>query len=125
MVSPLDYLPFVRELLDGKTVSEVKIRTAISRTYYAVYLYAAEKYVQAKGNNASIESACKNHTRFLNELKDESDGRLNTIGNQIHELKRFRERADYEIKAYLNKSDAEGCLNQAHKIIQNIKLILP
>jgi hypothetical protein len=44
----------------------------VNRAYYAVYLYAADKYSQAKGNDPSIEAIIRNHARFIKELKLEA-----------------------------------------------------
>jgi hypothetical protein len=43
MIEPLGYLDFAKEILDSIPITEIKIRTAENRAYYAVYLYAADK----------------------------------------------------------------------------------
>ncbi|MBI3600935.1 MAG: HEPN domain-containing protein [Nitrospinae bacterium] len=119
MINPLDYLVFARELLDEGKDSEIKIRTAISRAYYGVYLYAASKYVHFKGDSV-FEEIVKNHSRFIKTLKTENDNLLNKIGNQIFDLKKDREKADYEIKKDITKSLAEKAYSQAQRIKDNI-----
>jgi uncharacterized protein (UPF0332 family) len=116
MIEPLDYLPFARELLD-KSTEEIRIRTAVSRSYYAVYLYAANKYGQAKGSDPEI---IRSHAKLISELKKEQSKLLNKIGNQLFDLKKDREKVDYEIKNDINKSFAEKSYSQAIRIKESV-----
>ncbi|HLA48532.1 MAG: hypothetical protein A2W77_05705 [Nitrospinae bacterium RIFCSPLOWO2_12_39_16] len=119
MINPLDYLIFARELLDEGKDNEIKIRTAISRAYYGVYLYATSKYVQFKGDSI-FEGIVSSHMKFIDILKKDNDKLLNKLGNQIFDLKKDREKADYEIKKDITKSFGEKAYSQAQRIKDTI-----
>jgi uncharacterized protein (UPF0332 family) len=120
MIEPLGYLDFAKEILDSIPITEIKIRTAVNRAYYAVYLYAADKYSQAKGNDPSIEAIIRSHARFIKELKLEASQPLQTLGNQLNDLKQDREKADYEYKANVSKNSAQKSYFQALHIKQTV-----
>lgn len=119
MINPLDYLPFARQLIDNSD-NEIYIRTAIGRAYYAVYLYAANKYLQAKNNAPEIQSIIQSHARFIFELKKEHNTLFKTIGNQLFNLKEYREKADYHVNITITKSTAEASYKQALRIKDNV-----
>jgi uncharacterized protein (UPF0332 family) len=120
MIDPLGYLDFAQEILDGNPLTEIKIRTAVNRAYYAVYLYAAHKYLLSKGNDASIESITRYHARFISQLKLESSQLLRKVGNQLHDLKQDREKADYEYKKDISKPSAVKTCSQALRTKQTV-----
>ncbi|MBF0555795.1 MAG: HEPN domain-containing protein [Nitrospirae bacterium] len=97
------------------------MRTAINMSYYAVYLYAASQYTKCKNNDPSIESAVKSHVRLILELKKESDDNLKKIGNQLFNLKKYREHADYDMSTPVSKSLAEFCYRHALRIKETIE----
>lgn len=124
MINPLDYLPFARQLIDNSNRDdEISLRTAIGRAYYAVYLYAGSKYLQAKNNAPEIGSIIKSHARFIKELKRDQNVLFNTIGNQLFNLKGYRETADYNINDEVKRRMAEASYKQALRIKDNLDSI--
>ncbi len=106
MIDPLDYFPFAKELIYDRNNNEIKNRTAIGRSYYAVYLYATKEYIQYNNNDSEIESVISNHQAFIRRLKNDSKRTFQKLGNQLFDLKRDREKADYRINSSISRNNA-------------------
>ena len=79
---PLDLLR-VAEFLAEHDLSEASLRTAVSRTYYAVLLAVSDELGVARGRNI--------HSRAIGEL----ERRDQRAGDQLQRLMRLRVLADY------------------------------
>ena len=79
---PLDLLR-VAEFLAERDSSEASLRTAVSRTYYAVLLAVSDELGVARGRNI--------HSRAMGEL----ERRDQRAGDQLRRLMRLRVLADY------------------------------
>ena len=122
MISPIDFIKLSKELLDSSSPNEAKLRTAIGRAYYGVYLNAAKNYATDKGFELS-DGRVRSHQRFIQELKGNPDKNLQKLGNQLFQLKRAREEADYDIQKDVNKSKAAINYSLALRIEKNINSI--
>lgn len=120
MFDPLNFLTLSRELLDGN-IEENYLRTSIGRSYYAVYLYAREKYAKSTMDN----SVYSNHAKLINDLKNRPEPTFRKLGNQLSDLKIDRESADYKINISINKTMAEKAYSSAERIKKTIEQIPP
>ena len=82
---PLDLLR-VAEFLAERDSSEASLRTAVSRTYYAVLLAVSDELGVARGRNI--------HSRAIGEL----ERRDQYAGSQLQRLMVLRILADYELE---------------------------
>lgn len=82
--NPLDFLQ-TAEFLAERDSSEAGLRTAVSRTYYAVLLTAVDSLGVASGRGI--------HNRAISELTRYDQ----PAGRQLRELMRLRVLADYDL----------------------------
>ena len=96
MIQPLDPLAFLKlaQELANRDEKEVRLRTAVGRAYYALFLIARDKL--------RIRARRDVHKKTINALKKRR-GYL-TTANQLDALKRLRLVADYELLPH-NKAD--------------------
>lgn len=85
-LDPLAFLELAQELAvqDGE---EVKLRTAVSRAYYSLFLIARQK--------TDVQARDKVHTRVVSAIKQRKGYRA--TGEQLDALRRLRTVADYEL----------------------------
>lgn len=86
MMQPLDPLAFLelaRELADGD--DEARLRTAVGRAYYALFLVGREK--------SGVRVKKDVHKAVVNAVKK----RHRSLGDQLDSLRRLRIVADYEL----------------------------
>ncbi len=114
-----DYLQLARELRDGAqgdALCEAKLRSAMSRSYYAAYMIA-RSYLEAKG--FTISDIRRSHELVWKEFK--RDRANKQIWDDGTRLKLNRIRADYRPHARCADHDAEKSLLFAEDIIQRIR----
>lgn len=114
MIKPINILAFAEELLGGNEPPETIIRTSISRSYYAAYHFAVRKYASAKGFTIR-QVIDMGHARFIKELRRDTNLLLVRLGNQLHELKLDREKADYDLESDITKPAGKKTLSFAIK----------
>jgi len=107
MFDPIDFLKLAEKLL---THDEAKIRTVISRSYYASFLYVREV---ASLGELKMPRVHREVIRFLY-------GRNPLAANTLHLLRRLRNSADYDLKRAFSISEAKLSINYAKKIISSI-----
>nr|MBF0220792.1 hypothetical protein [Desulfobulbaceae bacterium] len=122
MIEATDFLILSLDLIDSDSPNESKYRTAISRSYYAIYHMMAREYAVAKGLEVE-DSVISSHQRFIKELKDDSDAKIKTLGNQLFQLKQAREDADYKLKLDINKSKAKMNYTYAERMQKTINSV--
>jgi hypothetical protein len=86
-LNPVLFLKLAKELADG-TAEDVKLRTAVSRAYYACFLVARDK----TGVNPFENSI---HTTVIKELKKRRS--YWATASQLDTMRRLRTVADYEM----------------------------
>lgn len=119
MIDPSDFLTVANEL--ATATEEAKLRTAISRAYYAAYHQVVKKYADRE-ELALSDHLFGNHQNFIRELKTRHSGELKKIGNQLYMLKKDRFRADYNLKNNVTKSAAKKSCSASLKIITGAKV---
>jgi uncharacterized protein (UPF0332 family) len=90
MFDPTLFLNMAQEL--GQTSEEERLRTAIGRAYYAVFLVAREKL--------GVVTRRRVHQTVIEELK-KTPG-MRAIGDQLDRLRQLRTEADYDLRSTSN-----------------------
>lgn len=83
---PLQFLSLARELA-REDDDEARVRTAVARAYYAVFLVSREK--------AAIRGRRNVHERVIQAVKQRRGYR--STGDQLDALRRLRTVADYDL----------------------------
>ena len=96
-------------------------RTAVSRYYYASFLYARDYYKMKTGKNLPQEDS---HKFLIDQFKKSKNKKENKIGSDLLSLKFFRIRADYRKNfksEYLGKSKvlSTKIINSLNKLMKN------
>ncbi len=101
----LDYLDLAKELQQNskidKNVTEAKLRTAISRSYYSVFNFV-KNYLISQGEMFSKSAKAHREIRekLNNMAKEEKNGdrknKLIGIARGLNILRNFRNNADYD-----------------------------
>ncbi len=102
---PHDFLMLARQLLAEP--GEAELRTAISRSYYAVHLYAREKL--AGTNEYRPTGTGRDHGGVIVALRN----RGGSVGDMVDSLRRLRIMADYRVESQLNLGQAERAVHLA------------
>jgi uncharacterized protein (UPF0332 family) len=114
-----DYLKLARQILPGTfgDIYEAKLRTAVSRAYYAAFNTATEYLNQAvPAFNYEPETSHKQVWLTFSDLAGGEKVRENGL-----RIKRLRTRADYHADPPVKVSDAELSIERAEKVIENIR----
>lgn len=122
MITPTELLDFAREMLNGNNPPEIKIRTSISRSYYAAYHYAVRKYASKK-NVTPRQVLDRGHAPFIRDLKKDTNPKLHRLGRQLEEIKMDREKADYDLNSDITKTagaKAISCVLRAKDTVDSI-----
>ncbi len=118
-----EYLDLAEELLvEGKGTprNEAKLRSAISRAYYAVY-NSADKYADAKGIRSFQEKIYGSRHRDLSKrFKNSNAKRLKQLGVNLDRLLNQRIDADY----YFNYKSSQDLTKQAEISISQARTSL-
>ena len=91
------YLNLAKEFLGQPTPpasQEAKMRSAISRAYYAAFM-SARNYLQ-ETEGYSIPTTADAHKYVLQQFKQSSDRERQNIGRNLENLRRDRNAADYK-----------------------------
>jgi hypothetical protein len=111
---PLQFLEVAEDLTNG---NEARIRTAIGRAYYAVFLKAlssfAEQGLLVRSNSGA------DHRHVLLALRRRS--RI-TEADQLDRLRELRVRADYDMNITMSPDARQESLLLAHRLRQQLYL---
>ncbi|HAT1685466.1 TPA: HEPN domain-containing protein [Klebsiella oxytoca] len=116
-VSSNDFLQFASECLSRE--EEIWYRNATARAYYAAYHYTRKRFPQAPQ---------KSHESLIQYLTGKDATRtevlpqnlLKSLGFILHDMKKYRVTADYELDKTISLKDAENAIQQCNKLIQKI-----
>jgi uncharacterized protein (UPF0332 family) len=112
----MDFLGLAQELsaqTDAPSYRDARLRSAISRAYYAAYHHARE-YLAKRGE----------YVRDV--FRNSKDSARQKIGNNLDRLRLDRTEADYEIAAkHIGGETAEKDVILARKIIDDIAKLTP
>ncbi len=114
----LEYLQLAEELLAKSTIlpnDESKIRSAVSRAYYAAF-NQAKLFLETKDRLTIPHYNV--HQYVIYQLKNSSDTRRKKIGNRLFVLRDYRNQADYNQNIVFTINTCEESLTLARRIIQ-------
>lgn len=112
---PRKFLDVAKDLtFDGKYEKDARVRTAVGRLYYGVFLLAWQKLGE-KG--IPIENNDKIHQSVIETYNEKN---LSTIGNGLDQLREKRREADYEMKAAVTLNDCKNCIKLSEHIVDLI-----
>jgi uncharacterized protein (UPF0332 family) len=111
------YLELADELIhrqQTKSLEEAYWRSSISRSYYGVFCTARDR----KGwqNLKTVEV----HKYVIDKYKESSILLEKQVGKMLDELRRYRNRADYDGDTKVSKDLADRALVRAKCILQNL-----
>ncbi len=112
------YYDLASELVSTDT-DEAKQRSSISRAYYAAFCLA-RNYLKEELN----EEAAPNenvHQFVADRLKNATNKTIREIGKDLSDLRRLRNKADYQDTIFKLNNDAKFALKLAKNIIEKIE----
>lgn len=117
MIDPSDFESQARNIV-GTNPTEVKMRTGISRAYYAAFHYCKLAANTWCNQLSEIEKKDKkgSHEQLFFQLQKPSnltivDDSLRNMAEQAKKLKTLRLDADYELSKTINNRDYTSALN--------------
>jgi uncharacterized protein (UPF0332 family) len=117
----LEYLRLAHELVapsTGTASREARLRSAISRAYYAAFKMA---FAYLRDRDSSIVFVRTDiHTFVLEKFKFDPDRAQREIGVNLDRLRRERNRADYDDMVDRLPETAAKALLQAEKIVSDL-----
>lgn len=100
---------------DGHDLSEereIKLRTVVNRAYYGAFLTARD-HARIVSHSGSVHREVADHYRKIGKT---------SIGNKLDQLKRFRQKADYEPTSRIDFKFARDSYQRARKILKDIEM---
>ncbi|MFB2879051.1 HEPN domain-containing protein [Floridanema aerugineum] len=108
-----NYLNLAQELAQ-ETSDEAKLRSAISRSYYAAFI-KARNFLRHKDNLVIPQQNA--HQYVITQFKNSPDRLRQKLGKRLERLRVYRNRADYEDVFSNLVQKAEEALTLARRII--------
>ena len=111
------YVVLASELLEAnktKDMEEAYFRSSISRSYYGVFCLARNK----KGLQTHEEGNV--HRKVIDEYKTSNNKNEKKVGHNLDELRRLRNRADYNEGHKVDKDIADRAIGIAEAVISQI-----
>ena len=117
-----------RELLEaagtlGQRGSEVDLRNAASRAYYAAYHQCRQLARDLRLRPAPGSGGV--HQRVIGTLTGSQDMKLKRLGYMLEQCRKLRVAADYDIKAEFPLGHARTALAQCRKILSGAEAAPP
>ncbi|HYE37577.1 hypothetical protein [Methylocaldum sp.] len=126
-VQPADFLESAK--LELKSEKEIHFRNAISRAYYAAYHSCLPlddilpDHGEARTNVGVHERFISKLTKFptsCDELARNAGMKIKSLGYVLQQCKTARHKADYDLRAEIGSSEAEGQISTAEKIFDKL-----
>lgn len=114
-----EYLQLARELAGKTTTSssqEAKLRSAISRAYYAAFV-KARNFLLQDGLTIPRENA---HQYVINQFRNSSEAVRRDLGEKLQILRNFRNKADYNDTYPKLTRTSQNALNLSRRIISGL-----
>ncbi|HAZ46829.1 MAG TPA: hypothetical protein DDW76_30770 [Cyanobacteria bacterium UBA11369] len=111
-----EYLNLAQELAQ-QTTDEAKLRSAISRAYYAAFIKSRNFLQEREGLTIPTENT---HKYVINQFKNSSDPVRIKIGRRLLRLRGFRNQADYDNTFPLLVEKTQESLTLARRIISSL-----
>jgi len=102
----------------GSSTEEARLRSAISRAYYAVFC-TARNYWSVKENKPITRSG-QEHGAVCDWFLSRSDHLSKDIGEHLDQLRRYRNKADYDDTFDRLHSDAKKALDRANQALHQL-----
>ena len=118
-MSGREFLPVAKALLGAGT--EAAWRSAVSRAYYAVFQVAPELMEDLK---FSVPRGDRAHGYLWLRLSNCGDPSVQGAGRELNDLRRERNRADYDVNIPLSTSTAAALIRDAEQIIQALDALV-
>lgn len=103
------FLQFAKSLPED---TEIQIRNAVSRAYYAAYHACLEVYKMDGSADGGV------HAKLISGLTKSTDANDRKIGFILQQLKGFRTVADYHLSATVSVQDKETSIKQTEKLLE-------
>lgn len=109
--NPADYFSLAQTLLSQSKGDDAQLRSALSRAYYSAFVTARD--------HAGVSSVGKDgHARVISYYKDNAANFF--IAQNLEQLKRLRERADYQPKMACSNNDGQSALALCRKVLSRL-----
>lgn len=115
-VCPEDFSSLARQLIEGGT--EIELRAAVSRGYYALYHEAERTAVKLRLEDKQSRSAGA-HERLFGRYEAQGK-RLKVIAHLLRAKRRLRVVADYHLADEVDPSEAVQFLFEAERLAKEI-----
>ena len=116
----LDFLDTAAKLISTGNVTEADIRSAISRSYYAVYHHVLLWW---KGNSRFPDYKDRGHIKMQMALFNAGISAVRDFSRDLKYLGSERRRTDYELILRFNLEDGQNILNLARRAIPTFNAI--
>lgn len=104
-----EFLAFAKALPED---SEINLRNAMSRAYYAAYHGCLEIYRADHSADGGV------HSKLITGLKNSSDQKDRQYGFILEQLKSLRTTADYYLTESIDLKDKQTAIKQAEKLLE-------
>jgi uncharacterized protein (UPF0332 family) len=115
-----DFLSLASQLAAGST--EADWRTAAGRVYYAAFHVARQ---MLEGLKFRVPRAEQAHRHLWLRLSNCGDPQVQQTGADLNELRRYRNRADYELNHFFRQAEAYSQVRAAEQVIQVLDNLSP
>lgn len=119
-----NYLVLAKDLagwsVSGPVNEEAKLRSAISRAYYASF-HVIKGYLEENGEIDTLPTGRSQHQGIIIYLKRSSDKNRRKLGNNLDRLITDRNRADYDSRFYNIRNQTNGAIKTAERIFKSIE----
>ncbi len=124
-----ELLPIAKKLGAGLSPRDPAARSAVNRAYYAAYTEVTE-HVTQRGlrNSPSAYSHDRTWNYLKNGITDRHAGRRaerRAIADQGFDLKRRRQKADYQPNSKLARDESKLAIAEAERIIKRLDALKP
>ncbi|MBI5789281.1 MAG: HEPN domain-containing protein [Candidatus Schekmanbacteria bacterium] len=118
-MNPIDFIELADELKTSE--KEAKRRTAISRCYYGAYNYLKQFFVES---GIDISESADGHKQLVDYLSHSNVTKTQIIGEQIKNLRKERNSADYNMSIQsFDKNKTQLLVVKAKNAIDNFNKI--
>lgn len=117
-----DFLILAKELAQRN--DEASLRTAISRTYYAVY-WKARMQLEKDGFSVRFGVGKGSHEQVWDEYNNRQGKENKAIFKYGDELKKNRHRVDYKPKFIVSRNLVDDSLRLANNVLFNLSQVQP
>jgi len=113
-MNPLDFLDTAERLIATENPTEADIRSAISRSYYAVYHHVLLWW---KSNARFPDYKDRGHAKIQIALSNAGIPAVRAFSNELRRLNRDRQKADYELGMRFDLANGQRTLGLARRAI--------